>query len=145
MLLCGLRDVDSVVRWSAAKGVGRVTSRLPRSLGDDVLHSLLDCFRSVGHTSVLVAVLRECLCCPAVLARETQPGMEVSLSVLSRRDVCPSECAVLCPGCLAVAELGRRGLLLPERLPAGEHAIYSTCSVVWQSVEAIVSIVQVHV
>ena len=48
-----------------------------------------------------------------------------------------------------MAELGRRGLLLPERLPAGEHAIYSrlcTCTcVVWQSVEPIVLIVQVHV
>lgn len=47
MLLCGLRDCDSVVRWSAAKGVGRVTSRLPRSLADDVLQSLLGYFRSV--------------------------------------------------------------------------------------------------
>ena len=83
VLLCGLRDGDSVVRWSAAKGVGRVTSRLPRSMADDVLHTLLDCFRSVGYTSVLVAVLREWLCCPAVLVRETQPGMEVSLMVLS--------------------------------------------------------------
>lgn len=46
VLLCGLRDRESVVRWSAAKGVGRVTSRLPRSLADDVLQSLLGCFRS---------------------------------------------------------------------------------------------------
>lgn len=48
MLLSGLRDCDSIVRWSAAKGVGRVTSRLPRSLADDVVQSLLACFRSVS-------------------------------------------------------------------------------------------------
>ena len=46
ILLSGLRDYDSIVRWSAAKGVGRVTSRLTRSLADDVVQSLLACFRS---------------------------------------------------------------------------------------------------
>ena len=48
MLLTGLRDSDSIVRWSAAKGVGRVTSRLPRGLANDVVQSLLACFRSVS-------------------------------------------------------------------------------------------------
>ena len=46
ILLGGLKDEDSVVRWSAAKGVGRVTGRLPRSMADDVLLALLQYFRS---------------------------------------------------------------------------------------------------
>lgn len=48
MLLCALRDSKGVVRWSAAKGLGRVTNRLSSSLADDVLQSILTCFRSVG-------------------------------------------------------------------------------------------------
>jgi hypothetical protein len=74
ILLCGLRDWESVVRWSSAKGIGRVTGRLPRSLADDVLQSLLTCFS----------------------AREGDSAWH--------------------GGCLALAELGRRGLLLPRRL-----------------------------
>ena len=40
MLLTGLRDKDTVVRWSAAKGIGRLTSRLPLELGDEVVRPL---------------------------------------------------------------------------------------------------------
>jgi HEAT repeat protein len=47
-LLTGLGDRDTVVRWSAAKGLGRVTGRLPRDLGDDVVASLLDAFFTPG-------------------------------------------------------------------------------------------------
>ncbi|XP_019615055.1 PREDICTED: LOW QUALITY PROTEIN: tubulin-specific chaperone D-like [Branchiostoma belcheri] len=74
-VLRGLKDRDTIVRWSAAKGVGRVTSRLPRELADQVVEEVLDCFS-----------LQE--------ADEAWHG-----------------------GCLALAELGRRGLLLPARLP----------------------------
>ena len=48
-LLQGLADRDTVVRWSAAKGVGRVTGRLPRDLADDVVASLLDAFFTQGE------------------------------------------------------------------------------------------------
>ncbi|RHY15192.1 hypothetical protein DYB25_006744 [Aphanomyces astaci] len=44
VLLCGLKDRDTVVRWSAAKGVGRVTSRLPFEFADDIVHAVLELF-----------------------------------------------------------------------------------------------------
>ncbi|CAK9094177.1 Tubulin-specific chaperone D (Beta-tubulin cofactor D) (Tubulin-folding cofactor D) [Durusdinium trenchii] len=76
LLLTSLSNKDTVVRWAAAKGVGRVTNRLSRDFGDQVLESLLErCFSF----------------------RETDKAWH--------------------GGCLALAELTRRGLLLPERLP----------------------------
>ena len=45
VLLSGIHDRAPDVRWSAAKGIGRITGRLPRALADDVLQSLLTCFR----------------------------------------------------------------------------------------------------
>ena len=41
LLLLSLQDKDTVVRWSAAKGIGRITMRLPRLLADDVVEALL--------------------------------------------------------------------------------------------------------
>lgn len=38
-----LRDNDMTVRWSAAKGLGRLTNRLPKSLADDVIGTVLEC------------------------------------------------------------------------------------------------------
>ena len=74
-LLVALRDKDTVVRWSAAKGLGRITARLPAELGDEVVGSILECFAPGENEN-------------------TRHG-----------------------ACLALAELARRGLLLPERLP----------------------------
>ena len=74
-LLCGLRDPkETVIRWSAAKGIGRITNRLPKALANEVVSSILELFT----------------------LRETDGAWH--------------------GGCLALAELGRRGLLLPERL-----------------------------
>ena len=61
------------MRWSAAKGVGRVTSRLPLELADDVVGSALE-----------------------LLDDDEEPNAWHG-------------------GCLALAELARRGLLLPSR------------------------------
>ncbi|XP_049557798.1 tubulin-specific chaperone D isoform X1 [Orcinus orca] len=74
-LLVGLKDKDTIVRWSAAKGIGRLAGRLPKELADDVAGSVLDCFSF----------------------QETDNAWH--------------------GGCLALAELSRRGLLLPSRLP----------------------------
>jgi len=74
-LLVGLRDRDTIVRWSAAKGIGRITSRLPKHMADDVVVSVLELFSDSEGDGAWHG------------------------------------------GCLALAELSRRGLLLPFRLP----------------------------
>ncbi|XP_068082742.1 tubulin-specific chaperone D [Anabrus simplex] len=73
-LMQTLKDSETVIRWSAAKGIGRVTSRLPKELADEVVGSVLELFSP----------------------RESDGAWH--------------------GGCLALAELGRRGLLLPQRL-----------------------------
>ncbi|RMZ99376.1 tubulin-specific chaperone D [Brachionus plicatilis] len=73
-LLSGLKDPDTIVRWSSAKGIGRITNRLSKENADDILQSLLELFNYVEDDSAWHG------------------------------------------GCLAIAELGRRGLLLPQQL-----------------------------
>lgn len=73
-LIQGMRDKAILIRWSAAKGIGRITARLPIDLADDVVGSVLNLFSG----------------------RESDTAWH--------------------GGCLALAELGRRGLLLPHRL-----------------------------
>ncbi|EYB82933.1 hypothetical protein Y032_0346g3131 [Ancylostoma ceylanicum] len=109
-VLRALSDDHTTVRWSAAKGVGRIAARLPKELAVQVVDSILSSnfHRLAGHCS--------------------WHG-----------------------GCLALAELSRRGFLLPEALdrafpiiqqalfyeePMGRHALGSNvrdaaCYVLW--------------
>ncbi len=84
-LLTSLQDKDTVVRWSAAKGIGRITMRLTQDLAGDVVDAVIEAFADAEADS-------------------SWHG-----------------------GCLALAELSRRGLLLPDRLavvmPLIERAI----------------------
>lgn len=41
-LLQALRSPSSEVRWSAAKGIGRITNRLPKDFGDEVVGSVIE-------------------------------------------------------------------------------------------------------
>ncbi|KAJ3162190.1 hypothetical protein HDU88_007113 [Geranomyces variabilis] len=88
ILLNGLRDRDTIVRWSAAKGVGRIVNRLPHSLGQDIVLGIV----ALLEEDVLVA----------------PDGKGHDLSQVSDSTWHGS--------CLALAELARRGLLLPDRL-----------------------------
>jgi hypothetical protein len=47
-LLEGMRDSETRTRWSGAKGIGRIASRLPRSIADDVVESVLFVFSDPG-------------------------------------------------------------------------------------------------
>ncbi|KAI9279580.1 armadillo-type protein [Sporodiniella umbellata] len=88
LLLNDLRDRDTIVRWSAAKGIGRITQRLPQELAEDVVSSLLELY---GEN--------------AFLNKNTN---SIDLSAVSDSTWHGTT--------LAVAELARRGLLLPDRL-----------------------------
>eukprot|EP00736_Rhodelphis_marinus_P002796 Rmarinus@m.297 len=74
ILLVGLKDKQTVVRWSSAKGIGRITGRLSLELADDIVGAVLELFSAAEE-------------------EDAWHG-----------------------GCLALAELARRGLLLPSRL-----------------------------
>lgn len=76
MLLVSLKDRDTIVRWSAAKGIGRMCMRLSKEHADEVVEAVLSNFQD------------------------------------------PDDDGAWHGGCLALAELSRRGLLLPERLEA---------------------------
>ncbi|KAI0670789.1 TBCD protein [Trametes maxima] len=86
-LFKSLRDKDTIVRYSAAKGVARVCERLPADFADQVLDQVLQLF---SIHSIAVASIYDM---PSV-AESTWHG-----------------------ACLSCAEMARRGLIPDERLP----------------------------
>jgi tubulin-specific chaperone D len=73
-IISGLTDSSTNVRWSSAKGIGRITDRLPSICADDILDAVLQLFDNLEKDHAWHGA------------------------------------------CLALAELARRGLLLPHRL-----------------------------
>ncbi|KAF9191021.1 hypothetical protein BGZ51_007854 [Haplosporangium sp. Z 767] len=86
-LMNGLRDRDTIVRWSAAKGMGRMSNRLPKDMADDVVGSIFDLFSE-----------------------------DVFKLPNGQPDISSASEHTWHGACLAIAELSRRGLLLPARL-----------------------------
>ena len=119
MLLNSLRDKDTIVRWSAAKGCVVLVSLFVHVICKTdflMLSSMTPCMVCERWTVTAG-------CCrmgrltgrlPQALADEVV-GSLMELFSVSETD------AAWHGGCLALAELGRRGLLLPSRLPAGNN------------------------
>ena len=51
-LLQGLQDRDTVVRWSGAKGLGRVAARLPKHLANEVVEAVMALFTNEDASTV---------------------------------------------------------------------------------------------
>ena len=96
-LFKALRDKDTVVRYSAAKGVARISERLPSDFAEQVLDQVLHLFsiHSAGIASIYDL--------PSI-AEATWHG-----------------------GCLACAEMTRRGLIPDERLSELVGWLYKVC------------------
>ena len=56
-VLTALSDKDTVVRWSGAKGVGRITMRLPKSYANDVVGAVLGVLSFSFHILLTTIVL----------------------------------------------------------------------------------------
>jgi hypothetical protein len=86
LLLGGIEDRDTTVRYSSAKGIGRIANRLNFDMADQILDSILDKFQ----LNCLVS--------------------DAGINVAGVND------ALWHGACLSLAEFIRRGLLLPEKL-----------------------------
>lgn len=90
MLLDHLGDKDTIVRWISAKGIGRICNRLDFEMADDVVSSVIES-------------LKEDI--------DVADGEDIEKVDVSVANDCNWH-----GSCLAIAELTRRGLLLPDRL-----------------------------
>jgi hypothetical protein len=93
-MCCGFQSLlllqDTIVRWSAAKGIGRITGRLPAEMGDEVVQCTVDLFQYRARLNAWLYYS----CLAWFLLFEIRP---------SEPD------AAWHGGCLATAELARRG------------------------------------
>ncbi|PCH40083.1 ARM repeat-containing protein [Wolfiporia cocos MD-104 SS10] len=86
-LFKALQDKDTIVRWSAAKGIARISERLPSGFTEQVLETIIGLFsiHSIAAASVYDM---------PTIAESTWHG-----------------------ACLACAEIARRGLVADDKLP----------------------------
>ncbi|KAJ2238290.1 hypothetical protein IWW45_000120 [Coemansia sp. RSA 485] len=89
ILLQKLQDKDTIVRWSAAKGIGRVTERLPPALAQEIVFAVAD-------------VLKE------HALDDPSDGRPIDVSMTSE--------FAWHGALLALAELSRKGLLMSQAL-----------------------------
>ncbi|KAJ2493338.1 hypothetical protein IWW37_000622 [Coemansia sp. RSA 2050] len=78
-LLQRLHDKDTIVRWSAAKGVGRITERLPRPLAQEIVSAV------VGMLQEETLVLASGLVDVSMTSEFSWHGSLLCLAELSRR------------------------------------------------------------
>jgi hypothetical protein len=50
-IFTALKDKDTIVRWSAAKGIGRITNRLSEDMAEDIFANLIEMFTFVEDDS----------------------------------------------------------------------------------------------
>lgn len=88
---------DTIVRWSAAKGIGRITNRLPRDFAEEIINSVISLFEE-----------------DIIFSPNDREGGGVGEKTAA--DLSSVSDYSWHGACLCLAELARRGLLLPEKL-----------------------------
>ena len=69
-LLDGLKDEDNIVRWTAAKGIGRITMRLDQDGADQIVQEIYNLFKEcdtdsawhggcLGRTQIWIQIVQE--------------------------------------------------------------------------------------
>lgn len=141
-LLLALRDQDTVVRWSAAKGLGRIAARLPARCAADVVDALLLLFSEYemdsawqGASLALAEVVRRGLL-PAQRLPEVRTRTQVTLCFTAAA-LMVTPAPPQTPRCLCAAVSPRSSVFLQPHLLQGSphvslhtpghptHALYS--------------------